>query len=104
MARAELILNGERVSLEGEEPTTTLLDWLRRRGLTGSKEGCAEGECGACMVVRVARAHDGRTRYEPLNACLVPLGSAEGEEILSVEGIGRRDALHPVQAALAQGG
>ena len=83
-------------------PSMTLLDYLRERlHLTGTKEGCAEGDCGACTVVRVA---DGG-RFEAVNACLMQVGQADGSEILTVEGL---EALNggapvPVQAAMVSG-
>ncbi|MBW6398130.1 FAD binding domain-containing protein [Roseomonas sp. HJA6] len=94
------ILNGQAVTLpEGTSPTTTLLDWLRGPGrLPGTKEGCAEGDCGACTVV----LEHGPTRM-PVNACLMLLGQAAGQSIRTVEGL--RDAAgepHPVQRALAE--
>jgi xanthine dehydrogenase small subunit len=89
-------LNGQDVTLPaGTSPTTTLLDWLRGPGaLPGTKEGCAEGDCGACTVV----LEDGATRT-PVNACLMLLGQAAGRAIRTVEGLG---AAHPVPRALAE--
>src|SRR6266481_228043 len=67
-ATIEFALNGERVSLAGDDASRTLLIWLReRRGLVGTKEGCAEGDCGACTVV-VADQHQGKLRYQPPTA------------------------------------
>ena len=81
-------------------PDRTLLDWLRcERGLRGTKEGCAEGDCGACTVL-ISRGG----RYRPANACIVLLGQIDGASVLTVEGLGREDRPHPVQAALAKGG
>ncbi len=98
-------LNGEVVEIDGVDPNTTLLQWLRNRGLTGTKEGCAEGECGACAVAWVREDAAGRTRYQPLNSCLLLLGACADREIVTVEGIARGDALHPVQQAMVdQGG
>ncbi|MGX9357278.1 xanthine dehydrogenase small subunit [Roseobacteraceae bacterium S113] len=91
------LLNGESVTLDSYTPTTTLLDWLREtRGLTGTKEGCNEGDCGACTVMvrdtRSARA---------LNACILFLPQLEGKEVTTVEGLAAPDGtLHPVQQAL----
>ncbi len=89
-------LNGQDVTLPaGTSPTMTLLDWLRGPGaLPGTKEGCAEGDCGACTVVIEHRA--ART---PVNACLMLLGQAAGRAIRTVEGLG---ATHPVPRALAE--
>jgi xanthine dehydrogenase small subunit len=97
-------LNGRDVEAAGVDPNVTLLHWLRSSGLTGSKEGCAEGECGACAVAFVTTGPDGRTRYESVNSCLVLLGAAHGRELVSVEGIAASDVLHPVQDAIAKGG
>lgn len=97
-------LNGRDHDVRDVDPNTTLLAWLRLRGLTGSKEGCAEGECGACAVAFVATGPDGKTRYEAVNGCLVLLGSAHGRELVSIEGIASGATLHPVQDALAKNG
>ena len=97
-------LNGRDLEVRGADPNTTLLNWLRGAGLTGSKEGCAEGECGACAVAFVTTAPDGRTRYEAVNGCLVLLGSTHGRELVSVEGIAEGGTLHPVQREMADGG
>ena len=79
----------------------TLLDYLRlRERATGTKEGCAEGDCGACTVV-LGTLRDGRTRYQPVNACIALLGMIDGKELVTVEDLsppGR--PLHPVQEAL----
>jgi xanthine dehydrogenase small subunit len=89
-------LNGQDVTLPtGTSPTTTLLDWLRGPGgLPGTKEGCAEGDCGACTVV----LEEGAART-PVNACLMLLGQAAGRAIRTVEGLG---ATHPVPRAMAE--
>lgn len=91
------LLNGEPVSLRDVPPTTTLLDWLRdTRGLTGTKEGCNEGDCGACTVM-VSDAAGTRT----LNACILFMPQLEGLHVTTVEGLSAPDgALHPVQQTL----
>src|SRR6478609_2792723 len=99
-------VNGEQRAVTGVEPHVTALDWLRDQGLTGAKEGCAEGECGACSVL-VARPDgpasngSGRTRWTALNACLVPALALDGQEVVTAEGLGRPGALHPVQREMA---
>jgi xanthine dehydrogenase small subunit len=102
------VLNGETVRLgDGEiDPHTTLLQWLRGRGLTGSKEGCAEGECGACAVAILRRDAGGAgARLDPVNSCLVPLLAVAGQSIVTVEGVaGPTGALHPVQRMMADAG
>ena len=87
MTTPTLIVNGEQRAVAGVEPHVTALDWLRDRGLTGAKEGCAEGECGACSVM-VARpdATGGRTRWTAINACLVPALALDGQEVVTAEG------------------
>jgi len=91
------LLNGERVELRGVDPTTTALDWLReRRGLTGTKEGCNEGDCGACTVML---RDEGGVRA--VNACILFLPQLHGKALRTIEGIAAPDgALHPVQQAM----
>ena len=93
-------LNDQPVELSDVSPMVTLLDWLREtRGLRGTKEGCAEGDCGACTVV-VERA-DGR--HEAMNACIALLGQIDGQSLRTVEGLhGQDGGLHPVQRAMAE--
>ncbi|MBF9029126.1 xanthine dehydrogenase small subunit [Rhodobacterales bacterium HKCCE3408] len=90
------LLNGAPEDVEAD-PTTTLLDWLReRRGLTGTKEGCNEGDCGACTVM-VTDERGSRA----LNACILFLPQIDGKAVRTVEGISGPDgALHPVQEAM----
>ncbi|MEM9344758.1 MAG: xanthine dehydrogenase small subunit [Pseudomonadota bacterium] len=92
------LLNGETVRLEGVAPTRTLLDWLREdRGLTGTKEGCNEGDCGACTVV--VTGDDGVRRA--LNACILFLPQLHGKAVRTVEGVcGPGGEMHPVQEAM----
>jgi len=95
-------VNGRRHSLEGVDPNTSLLWFLRGRGLTGAKEGCAEGECGACAVVLVRNDERDRARYEAVNSCLVLAVAMAGQEVLTAEGMGKKEALHPVQSAMVE--
>src|SRR5712691_12074207 len=98
----ELRLNGRPLSLAEVSPNVTLLEWLRRRGLTGSKEGCAEGDCGACSVAIVERDSRGKPCYRAINSCLVPLCLMAGREIVSVEGVACGRELHPVQQKMVE--
>ncbi len=87
-------LNGCPVRSDAE-PTLRLIDFLREaRGLTGTKEGCGKGECGACSVLL-----DGRL----VNSCLVLLGQCDGAEVTTIEGVSDGE-LHPIQAAMADVG
>ena len=97
------ILNDQAVSVRDAAPTTTVLDWLRGpAGLPGTKEGCAEGDCGACTIV-LGTETCGRMRYEAVNACLMALPQLDGKLVLTVEGLAdARGALHPVQQALVE--
>ncbi len=109
MQTPAVTVNGRPVPLADAGPHTTALDWLRGIGLTGAKEGCAEGECGACAVL-VARAAATTpagpaaglpTAWTAVNACLLPAASLDGQEVVTAEGLGTPDDLHPVQAELA---
>ena len=93
--RVRFEVNGRSVAVEGH-PMARLLDVLRTElHLTGTKEGCGEGECGACSIVM-----DGRL----VNSCLVPLGQTEGTSITTIEGLAAADQLHAVQRAFVEHG
>jgi xanthine dehydrogenase small subunit len=95
------ILNDEEISLTDVKPDTTLLDWLRlERRLRGSKEGCAEGDCGACTVL-VGRLLDDEIIYDSVTACIRFVGSLHGTHVVTVEHLRGKDGiLHPVQQAM----
>ena len=97
------LLNGRTVNLPTVPATQTLLDFLRLdRRLTGTKEGCAEGDCGACTVL-VGRLHAGALRYEAVNACIRFVASLDGCHVVTVEHLSGPDgALHPVQRAMVE--
>jgi xanthine dehydrogenase small subunit len=101
----EFLLNQERVQLDGLAPNLSVLDWLRtQKGLTGTKEGCASGDCGACTVLLGSMDADG-LRYRSVNACLLLLAQVQGQHLLTVEGLTESgdltlDRLHPVQQAM----
>jgi len=98
MTEISFALNGTPVTAPAEPPTRTLLDWLREeRRLTGTKEGCAEGDCGACTVM--VTGEDGMPR--PANACILFLPQIHGKAVRTVEGIAAPDGTpHPVQQAM----
>jgi xanthine dehydrogenase small subunit len=95
------ILNGGDVTLGAVAPDATLLDYLRlQRTLRGTKEGCAEGDCGACTVL-VGRLAAGKLVYESVNACIRFMGSLDGCHVVTVEHLrGENGNLHPVQQAM----
>jgi xanthine dehydrogenase small subunit len=101
MTAVHFLLNGEPRAEASAPPTMTVLDWLRTVArLTGTKEGCAEGDCGACTIV-LARPGNGALRYEAVNSCLMMLPQLDGCAVLTVEGLAEADrALHPVQQAM----
>jgi len=97
---AAVTVNGTSRPLDGTDPATTVLDLVRGLGLTGAKEGCAEGECGACAVL-VLREDGDAARWTAVNACLLPAASLDGQEVVTAEGLGSPGSLHPVQHELA---
>jgi xanthine dehydrogenase small subunit len=100
--RVRFYLGEERVEIASCDPTATLLDWLRlERGLTGTKEGCAEGDCGACTVA-IGRPDGERIRYEAINSCIRFLPTLDGCQVLAIEHLKKDGALHPVQAAMVE--
>ncbi|RYH07156.1 MAG: xanthine dehydrogenase small subunit, partial [Alphaproteobacteria bacterium] len=95
------ILNDEDIALTEISATRTLLDYLRLdKRLKGSKEGCAEGDCGACSVL-VGRLTGDELVYESVNACIAFVGSLEGAHVVTVEHLSAANGpLHPVQQAM----
>ena len=102
--KPELVVNGRARELGEVGGHVTLLDWLRADGLTGSKEGCAEGECGACAVLVARPDGPDRTSWVAINACLVPAAAFDQQEVVTAEGLGRPGQLHPVQREMADRG
>ena len=100
----QLLVNGRTRRLGDVGGHVTLLDWLRAVGLTGSKEGCAEGECGACAVLVSRPDGEQTSRWTAINACMVPAAGFEGQVVITAEGLGTPDALHPVQREMVDRG
>jgi xanthine dehydrogenase small subunit len=96
-----VVVNGAVTPIGSVPVHTTVLDWLRDRGLTGAKEGCAEGECGACSILVARPGTDSATEWTAVNACLLPIASLDNQEVITSEGLGSPDALHPVQEEMA---
>ncbi len=100
-AEFSFTLNGLPVRVSAELSQTSLLDFLRNRALTGSKEGCAEGECGACAVLLVTTNGQGQTCYQSANSCLIPLPAVADREVLTVEALKAENGhLAEVQTAM----
>ncbi|HEX6138335.1 MAG TPA: xanthine dehydrogenase small subunit [Casimicrobiaceae bacterium] len=95
------VLDGEVIALDDVDPTRTVLNFLREDlGRTGTKEGCAEGDCGACTVV-LAELDGAGVRFRAVNACIQFVPTLDGKELITVESLRRADgALHPVQQAM----
>ena len=98
----DFILNGKATHVEGLAPTTTLLDYLRTHGCTGSKQGCAEGDCGACTVAMVDRDAHGQPTYRAINSCIALLPMFAGREVITVDGLADGAKLHPAQSTMVE--
>ena len=99
------VLDGEIVEAQGVRRTTTVLDYLREDlQRTGTKEGCAEGDCGACVIMigELNEAGDA-VEYKPVNSCIQLLPALDGKSVKTVESLKKSDGrLHPVQAAMVE--
>lgn len=96
------MLNRERIELEPSDPDLTVLEFLRQHaGLTGTKEGCASGDCGACTLV-LGEATDAGLRYRAVNSCITFVHSLAGKQLLTVEHLAESGQLHPVQEAMVK--
>ncbi|MEJ1118371.1 xanthine dehydrogenase small subunit [Phyllobacterium sp. CCNWLW109] len=95
-------LNGQ-IREANVRPDTTVLDWLRNEPrLTGTKEGCAEGDCGACSVL-IGHVDGDQVKYHAANSCILAMGQIDGRALVTVEGL-KTGELHPIQAAMAENG
>jgi xanthine dehydrogenase small subunit len=100
----ECVVNNKTVAAT-VNPGTVVLDFLRKHEhLTGTKEGCREGDCGACTIL-VGELHENRVVYKSVNSCLMPLGDAHGKHLVTIEGVNLPDGeLNPIQRAFVDEG
>jgi xanthine dehydrogenase small subunit len=101
MTSLRFTLNGRPVEAD-VSPTTTLLQHLRATGHTGCKEGCAEGDCGACTVAVLDEHAPGGPAYRAIDSCLVLLPMVEGKRVVTVEGLREGDRYHPAQQSMVE--
>jgi xanthine dehydrogenase small subunit len=97
----EFYLNGIKQTVDHSHSTLTLSDYLRyEKCLTGTKIVCAEGDCGACTVLRYFPFPDEQSSFEPMNSCITPLLTIDGSSLVTVEALKLNDELHPVQTSM----
>lgn len=95
------LVNGRTHELRSPEPNLTLLQYLRQEGLRGTKEGCAEGDCGACTAVVARLDEKQELKLEAVNTCILFVPSLDGQAVVTVEGVASQSSgLHPAQAAM----
>ena len=101
MSKINFFINGRQIAAEDPSGTTTLLEWLREKAyLKGTKEGCNEGDCGACTVI-MESMEDNRLIYSAVNSCILFLHQLENKSIRTIEGVSSPEGdLHPVQEAM----
>ncbi|WP_322096249.1 xanthine dehydrogenase small subunit [Pseudanabaena cinerea] len=108
-----LTINGITTLVKDIAPTTTLLQYLRQQGYVGTKEGCGDGDCGACTVAIAGKDAQGKPQYQAANSCLIPIGAVAGRDVITAEGLAHGqphgliqaqslEQLHPVQAAMVE--
>ncbi|QSP95361.1 xanthine dehydrogenase small subunit [Marinobacter salinisoli] len=98
----EFLLNGRIQKLDQADPNLSILEWLRTKmRLTGTKEGCASGDCGACTVITGTPDQNGNIHYEAINSCITLLASLHGKELLTVEAF-HQEPGHPVQRSMME--
>lgn len=94
--------NGKLIEYRGSDPMRTVLDYLRLEEKSrGTKEGCNEGDCGACTIA-LGSAHNGQMHYQPANACILLMGHLHGKELVTVDDLAQAGVLHPVQKSLVE--
>ncbi len=99
----ELMINDEIVKEGAAKADTMLLNYLReQKQMTGSKEGCASGDCGACTVVEVSLESDNTLSYRQINACITPIHALHGKQVITVEHLKQGNKLHPVQETVVE--
>jgi len=101
----QFLLNGEWITESDLDPNLSILRYLRtKKGLSGTKEGCASGDCGACTVLlgEAGRGEDGKAGYTAVNSCITLLGAAHGKHIVTVDGLNTGETIHPVQQAMVE--
>jgi xanthine dehydrogenase small subunit len=110
MNKITFTLNGQRKQVVQGSADMTVLEYLRNTGHVGTKEGCAEGDCGACTIAVVAQDDQGHAQFQAVNSCLMPLGALAGQTAITVEGVApdanvrELASLHPVQRAMVETG
>lgn len=96
----QFLLNNQLITEEALDPNLTVLNYLRgHQRRTGTKEGCASGDCGACSVT-LGKAVDGEMQYETVNSCLTLVSTLQGKQLITVEDLRHGRALHPAQQAM----